>query len=425
VTNTSLASQSISTSTSTQTHRSRKTFLNNPTTTSPSATSSASSIGYYKSNRSDASLNSPSALYTTHQHINPNLVSSQDPRHQPRQHPIRTSSCSSSNSNNFGYYHSGSESYDPATSGAETDALSDQLNHDEELYQSISSTPSFDPNRNTPTVSQRSRKQALYSRPSCASPSPGSSLAGSISTSTLNASEAGLETRIEGLCLTNTMTNNPGNVEQPVVSDERLTGRNPSRRRIRRKKPSSLLLNKVASSLSGGADNSTLRRSPVSALSHRASTIVSANPHECPQPGDLAFAADSEDEECRQNRSSIARRQAHPNGMLKNEDPPSSPTAHRIPLAANRGLSTRSRSNINRSQTSAQVTNENKQCLSPPDTTSDEGSGKIFKPKRPLSFTALFSRSNANAACPPAEHPVSNLFSFFPNVTPNDLQSTF
>ncbi|OAV92346.1 hypothetical protein PTTG_02257 [Puccinia triticina 1-1 BBBD Race 1] len=384
-----------SSSSSIQPSKSKKTFLNNnnnnnnPSILSPSATSSTSSIGYYKSNCSDLSLNSPTAVYS-----HPSLA---DPRH-PRQPPIRASSCSSTCSVNLGYEHSGSESYDPATSGTETDGISDQFTPDNELYSTPSSS---DPTRNTPTVSQRSRKQALYTRPPYVSPSPGSSLSGSISTSTLNASEASLDSRIAGLSLNTTTTATGVQSLLAASEDERSTSaKNPSRRRFRKKRPSTLLLNKAAGSSNGAPD-----RSPTSALSHRASTVLASI---CPQPGDLAFAADSDDEERRQSRSNniIHHRQPHPAEPRKRtEPPPPSRTPPRVPLSGYRALNTRSRSTINRPHTSMQVRNENKQCLSPPDTTSDEGSAKIFKPKRPLSFTALFSRGSANGACPPPPNP--------------------
>ncbi|KAA1109055.1 hypothetical protein PGT21_032332 [Puccinia graminis f. sp. tritici] len=398
---------SQSTSTSTQTSRSsKKNFLNNnniihhnlPAVSSPSATSSSSSVGYYQSNCSDLSLNSPTAVYSN---VHPNLV---DSRH-PRQAPIRTSSCSSSCSGNLGYYHSGSESYDPATSGTETDGLSDHFTCDDDLYQSITSPSSSDPNRNTPTVCQRSRKQALYSRPSYASPSPGSSLTGSISTSTLNASECSLDTRIAGLSLINTSTSSNPQHPSGATEDEKSTGKNPSRRRFRRKRPSTLLLNKATGPSHPGADSPTLHRSPTTALSHKASSSLSGHPQECSQPGDLAFAADSDAEERRQSRSSVAHRQAPPVESRKRVDQPQSHTPPRIPLSGYRGLNTRSRSTINRPHTSTQVRNENKQCLSPPDTTSDDSSGKIFNPKRPLSFTALFSRGSTNSTSAPPVNP--------------------
>ncbi|KAI7959783.1 hypothetical protein MJO29_004851 [Puccinia striiformis f. sp. tritici] len=377
---------SHSTSTSTQTSRSKKTFLNNPPATSPSATSSSSSIGYYQSNCSDVSLDSSTDLYSNHQHVQPNLVLAQDIRH-PRQPPMRNSSCSSSSSNNFDYYHSGSESYDPATSGTETDGVSDHFTPEDQLYHSISSPTSSDHNRNTPTVSQRSRKQALYTRPSYANRSPGSSLAGSISTSTLNASETSLDSHIAALCFNNASSNSHGAV---AAEDEKSNGKNPSRRRFRKKRLSTQHLNKAVGPFSPAPDSSTTRRSPNLALSHKASAIVPVYPRGGPQSGDLAFAADSDDEDRRQNRPSMIHCQAVPAESIKNH----SRTPPRIPLSGSRGLNTRSRSTIIRPHSSMQIRNENKQCVSPPDTTSDESSGSMFKAKRPLSFTALFTRGS-------------------------------
>ncbi|POW03225.1 hypothetical protein PSTT_11318 [Puccinia striiformis] len=286
---------SHSTSTSTQTSRSKKTFLNNPPATSPSATSSSSSIGYYQSNCSDVSLDSSTDLYSNHQHVQPNLVLAQDIRH-PRQPPMRNSSCSSSSSNNFDYYHSGSESYDPATSGTETDGVSDHFTPEDQLYHSISSPTSSDHNRNTPLS---------------------------------------------------------------------LKGLNPSRRRFRKKRLSTQHLNKAVGPFSPAPDSSTTRRSPNLALSHKASAIVPVYPRGGPQSGDLAFAADSDDEDRRQNRPSMIHCQAVPAESIKNH----SRTPPRIPLSGSRGLNTRN-------------------------TTSDESSGSMFKAKRPLSFTALFTRGS-------------------------------
>ncbi|KAG0151100.1 hypothetical protein CROQUDRAFT_651626 [Cronartium quercuum f. sp. fusiforme G11] len=350
--------------------------------------SSKSSIAY-KSNHSDISLNSTSSRLMFENEVQIPTLSANYETQSHRRSQNRNPSMSSSSSSRAPplAYHASSSDFDALTSGTETDGSGHPR-----------SGPL--PSRNS---SQRSRKQALYSRPSYASPGT-PVLTISSSSSTLNTSSRSPSGRV-----TDEGEADISPCKQIVEEDGRLKN---LRRRLRKKRPSALPLSPVPVSSS----STTVLRKPSVAESIYSDTQLS---------GDLAFAADSEDEGRGQTRRStrnatVAKPPSSPFEMIEKSDLLSINLRSPTPVASGSGLNIRARSSVS-SYGSSQPSQ-----MSATKVATKAGSTESKKPKtrRPLSFTALLSRNSVGSLSPaqtskaagiikpaePSPSPVSGLF---------------
>ncbi|KAH9810550.1 hypothetical protein DFH28DRAFT_488810 [Melampsora americana] len=357
----------------TTTHSSKSRNLDNPASLN-SAASSSSSIGYYKSNHSDISLKSSLSRVSRNSiEILTNNLSQNHEAHLRRQQ-ARTPALSSASSNfPLPYGNHSSDSYEAATSGTETDGLSDHAQARRRKSPMASTSSS---NRVTPNATQRSRKQALYSRPPNANPSSSvSSLAGSISSTTLN---------MNSLVSPDRFTDD-GDADAdisfaPSTEDEsRLKN---LRKRLRRKRPSALAL------------SPTPVTSPSTVLDRKSSVSESIYV-DSQSSGDLAFAADSDEEgrgQLRRPSRTVAIGSTSPYQVIDSAEVLSINLRSPTPVA-NRGLNLRARSSVSHSGPSpSPLLNGHS---SKPTAPHESGNiAKKFKSRRPLSFTALLSRNS-------------------------------
>ncbi|EGG11152.1 uncharacterized protein MELLADRAFT_59971 [Melampsora larici-populina 98AG31] len=358
----------------TTTHSSKSRNLNNPTCLN-SAASSSSSIGYYKSNHSDISLKSSASRVSRDSvEVLTNNLSQNHEAHLRRQQ-ARTPSLSSASSNfPLPYGNHSSDSYEAATSGTETDGLSDYAQAHRRKSPMASTSSS---NRVTPNATQRSRKQALYSRPPNANPSTSvSSLAGSMSSTTLNMNSLLSPDRFA----------DDGDADADISfapsteDDSRLKN---LRKKLRRKRPSALALSPTPINNS----STVLDRKPSVSESIYSDNQLS---------GDLAFAADSDEEgrgQLRRTSHTVAIGSTSPYQVIDTAEVLSINLRSPTPVAPGPGFNHRARSSVSHSGPgpSPLLTGPS----SKPTTAPEPGTvAKKFKSRRPLSFTALLSRNS-------------------------------
>ncbi|KAI8452716.1 hypothetical protein BY996DRAFT_3103511 [Phakopsora pachyrhizi] len=375
--NSSVGSQSTFTSIQTSTSQISQSNLDQGRA---SAKSSTSSIGYYKSNHSDLSLSSAGSAA---------IGLSMEAKAFGKNYDTQGQSKASSNAaypKELLIYQSGSESYDAATSGTETDCASERgrtTDRGNKCDAAAGIPYSSSTARGTPTAVQRSRKQALYSRPSYVNPSSSvSSLSKSMSSSTLSSSQISYEPKLLP------------DSQMLAGEDERQSRSSFLKKRLKKKKPSLLPLHLNSTEFNGAS-----ARLPT--VSRKASFAGSLYAYSSPPSGDLAFAVDSEDDgQVQLKTRRRASRSTSPFEIVEKPDlaasaPINTPGRSGLP---NRGVCIRSRSTILRASVSGATHSPAERNL--PKITAEE-TAKKFKSRRPLSFTALLSRTPIGAICQP------------------------
>lgn len=355
---------------------------------STSAASSSSSIGYYKSNNSDASLSSSLSRMSCNNQMTGKNLSQNHEAYLSRQQ-ARTPSLSSTSSH-FPLPHQGysSDSHEAPASGTETDGLSDRVN----IYvrqSPVQSTSACSSTWVTPNATQRSRKQALYARPAYVDTGSSiSSLANSLSCSTLNSSSRHPS---DPLAAADDEESDTILYSPPAVEDE---GKLKNlRRKLKKKRPSVLALNPSATAPSSSI---AVTRKPSVAESIYSDHQLS---------GDLAFAADSDDDSRCQHRTTsrtASNAPGSPFELVDRSDIISISLRSPTPVAPRRGMSMRNSSGASTPGVPRQATVAATPVPVAQDTSlPDQGKlSQKFKSRRPLSFTALLSRNSMTSLAP-------------------------